>query len=98
MANSNAQDRLTARETFQYVTSNPKKYSVESIRNERQLAKTMDSLHLQKSKRIAKLSSQIHEVRVHQWKLKETEDTVRDSRTSQEKFHGMYNSCSKTGK
>ncbi|XP_028413862.1 uncharacterized protein LOC114536704 [Dendronephthya gigantea] len=88
LANSRTQDRLIASETFQYVTTNPKKYGVASTRNERQLAKTMDSLHLQKNRRIAKLSSQIHEVKVHQWKLKERDDAVRDLRTTEEMQQG----------
>ena len=44
------QERLIARETFQYVTANPIKYGVVSTHNERQLAKAMDSLHLQQNK------------------------------------------------
>ena len=46
------QERLIARETFQYVTTNPRKYGVASTRNERQLAKAMDSLHMQQNKRL----------------------------------------------
>ena len=45
------QERLIDRETFQYVTTNPRKYGVVSTHNERQLAKAMDSLHMQQNKR-----------------------------------------------
>ena len=72
---SSTQERLIERETFQYVTTNPRKYGVASTRNERQLAKAMDSLHMQQNKRLAELSSQIYEVKVHQWKLKEVDET-----------------------
>lgn len=83
---SDTQERLVARETFQYVTTNPKKYGAVSTRNERQLANKMNSLHVQQNKRLAKLSSQIYEVKVHQWKLKEVDETSRDPRTVEEKF------------
>lgn len=82
------QERLIARETFQYVTTNPRKYGVVSTHNERQLAKAMDSLHIQQNKRLTKLSTQIHEVKVHQWKLKEVDETIRDPRTTEDKFPG----------
>ena len=75
---SSTQERLIERETFQYVTTNPRKYGVASTRNERQLAKAMDSLHMQQNKRLAELSSQIYEVKVHQWKLKEVDETSWD--------------------
>jgi hypothetical protein len=76
---SSTQERLIERETFQYVTTNPRKYGVASTRNERQLAKAMDSLHMQQNKRLAELSSQIYEVKVHQWKLKEVDETSWDT-------------------
>ncbi len=72
---SSTQERLIERETHQYVTTNPSKYGAASTRNERQLAKAMDSLHMQQNKRLAKLSSQIYEVKVHQWQLKEVDET-----------------------
>ena len=84
---SSTQERLIERETFQYVTTNPRKYGVASTRNERQLAKAMDSLHMQQNKRLAELSSQIYEVKVHQWKLKEVDET---SWVQDEKLLGAY--------
>ena len=87
------QERLIARETFQYVTTNPRKYGVVSTRNERQLAKAMDSLHMQQNKRLTKLSTQIHEVKVHQWKLKEVDETIRDPRTIEDKLLGELSSA-----
>ena len=51
------QERLIARETFQYVTTNPRKYGVASTRNERQLAKAMDSLHMQQNKRLTTVAA-----------------------------------------
>jgi hypothetical protein len=87
-ANSSTQERLIARETFQYVTTNPRKFGVASTRNERQLAKAMDTLHMQQNKRLAKLSSEIHEVKVHQWKLKEADEPIRDPKTLDEKLLG----------
>ena len=68
------QERLIARERFQYVTTNPRKYGVVSTRNERQLAKAME------------LSTQIHKVKVHQWKLKEVDETIRDPSTIEDKL------------
>ena len=87
-ANGNAQERLIAREAFQYVTADPRKYGAASTRNERQLAKAMNSLHMQQNKSLAKLSSQMREVKVHQWKLKEVDETTRDPRTAEQKLQG----------
>ena len=64
-----------------------------STRNERQLAKTMDSLHMQENKRLTKLSTQIHEVKVYQWKLKEVDETIRDPATIEDKLLGELNSA-----
>lgn len=85
------QERLIARETFQYVAANPRKYGVVSTRNERQLAQAMNSLHMQQNKRLTKLSTQIHEVKVHQWKLKEVDETIQNPRITQEKLQGESN-------
>ena len=49
------QERVIARETCQYVTTYPRKYGLVSTRSERQLAKAMDSLHMQQNKRLTKL-------------------------------------------
>ena len=88
------QERVIARETFQYVTTYPRKYGLVSTRSERQLAKAMNSLHMQQNKRLTKLSTQIHEVKVHQWKLKEVDETtIRDPTTIEDKLLGELSSA-----
>ena len=44
-------------------------------------------------KDLTKLSTQIHEVKVHQWKLKEVDETIRDPRTIEDKLLGELSSA-----
>ena len=48
---------------------------------------------MQQNKRLTKLSTQIHKVKVHQWKLKEVDETIRDPRTIEDKLLGELSSA-----
>lgn len=77
------QERLINREAFHLV--NPRTYGTASSRNERQLVKKMKSLHTQQNRRMAKIEDEIDEVKAHQKKLREVDDTTWDPRTVVEK-------------
>ena len=53
----------------------------------------MNSLHMQQNKRLTKLSTQIHKVKVHQWKLKEVDETIQDPTTIEDKLLGELSSA-----
>lgn len=74
--NPTTQERLTARERYQYVTRNPRIYGTVSTQDQRKLTQAMASLQINHHKRQAKLRSQIYETKVRRWNLKEKEETT----------------------